>query len=186
MNHRQRKINCPMNCQQATRNCSVSLKPLLALCSFKHKSVQTQTIVIMMFTSLAMAPQWVMPEKMEKQLHAVPASRTVKFRCQAVGNPVPSLRWYKNGKEFRKDQRIGGFKVCFWLFLWRQTTETQTDVLMRFLSSIFQIRDHMWTLIMESVVPSDKGNYTCVVENEHGSLKHTYLLDVVGKKSNMI
>ena len=60
------------------------------------------------------------------------------------------------------------------------------DVLIRFLSSIFQIRDHMWTLIMESVVPSDKGNYTCVVENEHGSLKHTYLLDVVGKKSNMI
>lgn len=40
----------------------------------------------------------------------------------------------------------------------------------------------MWTLIMESVVPSDKGNYTCVVENEYGSLKHTYLLDVVGKK----
>ena len=39
----------------------------------------------------------------------------------------------------------------------------------------------MWTLIMESVVPSDKGNYTCVVENEYGSLKHTYLLDVVGK-----
>ncbi|KAE8285512.1 Fibroblast growth factor receptor 1-A [Larimichthys crocea] len=67
--------------------------------------------------------------------------------------PVPSLRWYKNGKEFRKDQRIGGFKI----------------------------RDHMWTLIMESVVPSDKGNYTCVVENEHGSLKHTYLLDVVGR-----
>ncbi|KAM3874231.1 fibroblast growth factor receptor 1b [Diretmus argenteus] len=98
-----------------------------------------------------LAPQWVMPDKMEKQLHAVPASKTVKFRCQATGNPLPSLRWYKNGKEFRKDQRIGGFKI----------------------------RDHMWTLIMESVVPSDKGNYTCVVENDYGSLKHTYLLDVV-------
>uniref|UniRef100_A0A667ZMU4 Fibroblast growth factor receptor n=1 Tax=Myripristis murdjan TaxID=586833 RepID=A0A667ZMU4_9TELE len=97
-----------------------------------------------------LAPQWIMPEKMEKQLHAVPASKTVKFRCQATGNPTPSLRWYKNGKEFRKDQRIGGFKV-----------------------------DHMWTLIMESVVPSDEGNYTCVVQNEYGSLKHTYLLDVV-------
>lgn len=34
------------------------------------------------------------------------------FKCQAVGNPAPSLRWYKNGKEFKKDQRIGGFKVC--------------------------------------------------------------------------
>ncbi|XP_058473497.1 fibroblast growth factor receptor 1b isoform X1 [Solea solea] len=98
-----------------------------------------------------MAPQWVMPEKMKKQLHAVPASSTVRFRCQASGNPVPSLRWYKNGKEFKKDQRIGGFKI----------------------------RGHMWTLIMESVVPSDKGNYTCVVENQYGSLKHTYLLDVV-------
>ncbi|KAF7661206.1 hypothetical protein LDENG_00266350, partial [Lucifuga dentata] len=97
------------------------------------------------------APQWVSPEKMERQLYAVPASKTVKFRCQATGNPLPSLRWYKNGKEFKKDQRIGGFKI----------------------------RDHMWTLIMESVVPSDKGNYTCVVENEYGSLKHTYLLDVV-------
>ncbi|KAM7392371.1 hypothetical protein PAMA_007470 [Pampus argenteus] len=98
-----------------------------------------------------LAPQWLTPDKMEKQLHIVPASKTVKFRCQATGNPVPSLRWYKNGKEFRKDHRIGGFKI----------------------------RDHMWTLIMESVVPSDKGNYTCVVENEYGSLKHTYLLDVI-------
>uniref|UniRef100_A0A8C2Z8Z6 receptor protein-tyrosine kinase n=1 Tax=Cyclopterus lumpus TaxID=8103 RepID=A0A8C2Z8Z6_CYCLU len=96
-------------------------------------------------------PPWVMPEKMEKQLHAVPASRTVRFRCQATGNPVPSLRWFKNGKVCRKDQRIGGFKI----------------------------RDNMWTLIMESVVPSDKGNYTCVVENEYGSLEHTFRLDVV-------
>ncbi|XP_063335020.1 fibroblast growth factor receptor 1-A-like isoform X4 [Pelmatolapia mariae] len=96
-------------------------------------------------------PQWVMPDKMEKLLHAVPASTTVKFRCQAMGNPLPSLRWYKNGNELRKDQRIGGYKI----------------------------RDHMWTLIMESVVPSDKGNYTCVVENEYGSLRHTYQLDVV-------
>ncbi|XP_067114007.1 fibroblast growth factor receptor 1b isoform X1 [Osmerus mordax] len=98
-----------------------------------------------------MLPQWVAPDKMEKRLHAVPASKTVKFRCQATGNPAPTLQWYKNGKEFRKDQRIGGFKI----------------------------RDHIWTLIMESVVPSDKGNYTCVVRNDHGSLSHTYQLDVV-------
>uniref|UniRef100_A0A8C4IJ85 Fibroblast growth factor receptor n=1 Tax=Dicentrarchus labrax TaxID=13489 RepID=A0A8C4IJ85_DICLA len=97
------------------------------------------------------APQWAYPEKMEKKLHAVPASKTVKFRCQASGNPTPTLKWYKNGKEFKRDHRIGGFKV----------------------------RDHMWTIIMESVVPSDKGNYTCVVENQHGSINHTYQLDVV-------
>lgn len=39
----------------------------------------------------------------------------------------------------------------------------------------------MWTIIMESVVPSDRGNYTCVVENKYGSINHTYQLDVVGK-----
>ncbi|XP_053726095.1 fibroblast growth factor receptor 1-A isoform X3 [Synchiropus splendidus] len=100
---------------------------------------------------LPMAPQWAHPEKMEKKLHAVPASKTVKFRCQANGNPTPTLKWYKNGKEFKRDHRIGGFKV----------------------------RDHVWTIIMESVVPSDKGNYTCVVENQSGSINHTYQLDVV-------
>ncbi|KAM4745907.1 fibroblast growth factor receptor 1-A isoform 1-T1 [Anableps anableps] len=100
---------------------------------------------------MPMAPQWAHPEKMEKKLHAVPASKTVKFRCQASGNPTPTLKWYKNGKEFKRDHRIGGFKL----------------------------RDHMWTIIMESVVPSDKGNYTCVVENQYGSINHTYQLDVV-------
>lgn len=58
-----------------------------------------------------MAPQWAHPEKMAKKLHAVPASKTVKFRCQASGNPTPTLKWYKNGREFKRDHRIGGFKV---------------------------------------------------------------------------
>lgn len=63
-----------------------------------------------------MAPQWAHPEKMLKQLHAVPASKTVKFRCQASGNPSPVLKWFKNGKEFKKDHRIGGFKVNINIF----------------------------------------------------------------------
>lgn len=44
-----------------------------------------------------------------------------------------------------------------------------------------QVRSQHWTLIMESVVPSDKGNYTCLVENEFGGINHTYTLDVVGQ-----
>ncbi|KAK5932595.1 hypothetical protein CgunFtcFv8_004286 [Champsocephalus gunnari] len=100
---------------------------------------------------VAMAPQWAHPEKMEKKLHAVPASKTVKFRCQASGNPNPTVKWYKNGREFKRDHRIRGFKVL----------------------------DHVWTIIMESVVPSDKGNYTCVVENQYGSINHTYQLEVM-------
>ncbi|XP_059517822.1 fibroblast growth factor receptor 2 isoform X3 [Myotis daubentonii] len=97
------------------------------------------------------APYWTSTEKMEKRLHAVPAANTVKFRCPAGGHPTPTLRWLKNGKEFRQEHRIGGYKV----------------------------RNQHWSLIMESVVPSDKGNYTCVVENACGSINHTYHLDVV-------
>ncbi|XP_036402910.1 fibroblast growth factor receptor 2 isoform X1 [Megalops cyprinoides] len=96
-------------------------------------------------------PYWTMPEKMEKKLHAVPAANTVKFRCAAGGNPRPKMRWLKNGKPFRQEDRMGGYKV----------------------------RHQHWTLIMESVVPSDKGNYTCLVENQYGSINHTYTLDVV-------
>uniref|UniRef100_A0A8D0WU32 Fibroblast growth factor receptor n=1 Tax=Sus scrofa TaxID=9823 RepID=A0A8D0WU32_PIG len=99
------------------------------------------------------APYWTNTEKMEKRLHAVPAANTVKFRCPAGGSPTPTMRWLKNGKEFKQEHRIGGYKV----------------------------RNQHWSLIMESVVPSDKGNYTCVVENDYGSINHTYHLDVVGE-----
>lgn len=34
---------------------------------------------------------------------------------------------------------------------------------------------------MESAVPSDRGNYTCVVQNKYGSISHTYQLDVLGQ-----
>uniref|UniRef100_A0A8B9J2Y7 Fibroblast growth factor receptor n=1 Tax=Amazona collaria TaxID=241587 RepID=A0A8B9J2Y7_9PSIT len=99
----------------------------------------------------AIAPYWTYPEKMEKKLHAVPAAKTVKFKCPSSGTPNPTLRWLKNGKEFKPDHRIGGYKV----------------------------RYATWSIIMDSVVPSDKGNYTCVVENKYGSINHTYQLDVV-------
>ncbi|XP_061448541.1 fibroblast growth factor receptor 1 isoform X2 [Rhineura floridana] len=99
----------------------------------------------------AIPPYWTYPEKMEKKLHAVPAAKTVKFRCPSSGTPTPSLHWLKNGKEFKPDHRIGGYKV----------------------------RHATWSIIMDSVVPSDKGNYTCIVENKYGTINHTYQLDVV-------
>uniref|UniRef100_A0A8B9T3P6 receptor protein-tyrosine kinase n=1 Tax=Anas platyrhynchos TaxID=8839 RepID=A0A8B9T3P6_ANAPL len=80
-----------------------------------------------------------------------PAAKTVKFKCPSGGTPNPTLRWLKNGKEFKPDHRIGGYKV----------------------------RYATWSIIMDSVVPSDKGNYTCIVENKYGSINHTYQLDVV-------
>ncbi|NXS04831.1 FGFR4 factor, partial [Oxylabes madagascariensis] len=41
------------------------------------------------------------------------------------------------------------------------------------------LRHQHWSLVMESVVPSDRGNYTCLVENRFGSIRYSYLLDVL-------
>lgn len=96
-------------------------------------------------------PYWTHMQRMEKRLYAVPAGNTVKFRCPAMGSPMPTIRWLKNGREFRGEHRIGGIKL----------------------------RHQHWSLVMESVVPSDRGNYTCVVENKYGSIMHSYVLDVL-------
>ncbi|XP_061551578.1 fibroblast growth factor receptor 3 isoform X2 [Phycodurus eques] len=97
------------------------------------------------------APYWIRPDRMDKKLLAVPAANTVKFRCAASGNPTPAIRWLKNGKEFKGEQRMGGIKL----------------------------RHQQWSLVMESAVPSDRGNYTCVVHNKYGTITHTYQLDVL-------
>ncbi|XP_054651654.1 fibroblast growth factor receptor 3 isoform X1 [Dunckerocampus dactyliophorus] len=97
------------------------------------------------------APYWTRPDRMDKKLLAVPAANTVKFRCAASGNPTPSIHWLKNGKEFKGEQRMGGIKL----------------------------RHQQWSLVMESAVPSDRGNYTCVVHNKYGTITHTYQLDVL-------
>ncbi|MCJ8730715.1 hypothetical protein PDJAM_G00187620 [Pangasius djambal] len=97
------------------------------------------------------APYWTRLDRMEKKLLAVPAANTVKFRCAAAGNPTPTIHWLKNGKEFKGEQRMGGIKL----------------------------RHLQWSLVMESAVPSDRGNYTCVVQNKYGTITHTYQLDVL-------
>ncbi|KAG5265462.1 hypothetical protein AALO_G00242750 [Alosa alosa] len=99
----------------------------------------------------AEAPYWTRPDRMEKKLLAVPAANTVRFRCAAAGSPSPSIHWLKNGKEFKGEQRMGGIKL----------------------------RHQQWSLVMESAVPSDRGNYTCVVHNKYGTITHTYQLDVL-------
>ncbi|XP_072302108.1 fibroblast growth factor receptor 4 [Eucyclogobius newberryi] len=100
---------------------------------------------------ISRGPYWTHVQRMEKRLYAVPAGNTVKFRCPAMGSPMPSIRWLKNRREFRGEHRIGGIKL----------------------------RHQHWSLVMESVVPSDRGNYTCVVENKFGSITHSYVLDVL-------
>ena len=46
---------------------------------------------------------------------------------------------------------------------------------------MFQVIMRRWSLRLDELVPSDEGNYTCVVENVFGEIEWTYSLRVVGK-----
>ena len=53
---------------------------------------------------------------MQKISYAEPTGNTVTFRCNAVGEPPLTGKWYKNGELIFKDRRIGGYKVGIFCF----------------------------------------------------------------------
>lgn len=134
---------------------------------------------------MSSGPYWTHVQRMEKKLYAVPAGNTVKFRCPAMGSPMPSIRWLKNGREFRGEHRIGGIKVSS-LSASPEDKPTIHLLTIPHESFGFKLRHQHWSLVMESVVPSDRGNYTCVVENKYGSIFHSYVLDVLGNLSTFV
>ncbi|XP_070540240.1 fibroblast growth factor receptor 2-like isoform X3 [Ptychodera flava] len=99
--------------------------------------------------SAALAPYFTSPHKMARTFVAQPAGSVARFRCNADGNPTPTIRWLKNREEI--DERRLGFKV----------------------------RHRKWTLVLHDLVPSDNGYYTCIITNQYGSINTTYELDVI-------
>jgi len=43
---------------------------------------------------------------------------------------------------------------------------------------VLQIEQRRYSLKVSDLMTFDSGNYTCVVSNRHGQLRHTYVLDV--------
>uniref|UniRef100_A0A669E9K8 Fibroblast growth factor receptor n=1 Tax=Oreochromis niloticus TaxID=8128 RepID=A0A669E9K8_ORENI len=173
MSLRQRKTSCPTSCRRAARSCSSV--------SFKLLSLR-QVFVIRMLTSLCLLVSAGATVGDARQDGEAPSRRSCQHDGEVSmpsnGKPasLPALvQERERAEEGPTNRRLQGEFV---------TSEEASElvflfILFVYLCSVLQIRDHMWTLIMESVVPSDKGNYTCVVENEYGSLRHTYQLDVV-------
>lgn len=47
-----------------------------------------------------------------------------------------------------------------------------------------EIKTNHWSLMLEDSVPSDRGNYTCVICNIVGCINYTFKVDVIGKSLN--
>ena len=77
----------------------------------------------------------------------------VKFQAQAVGNPAPTITWFKDDEPLIMDSRI----------------------------KEFQENDTFTLLVLESIA-SDSGCYECVAENAHGKVYTRSYLTVIGDK----
>lgn len=96
-------------------------------------------------------PWFTTPEKMKKELIVSPSGNNVKLLCDASGNPPPTVVWYKDGKR-----------------------------LTHVLQDPDPILPHQFTLTLPSVIPDDKGVYTCNVSNAFGYISKTYKVEVAG------
>lgn len=46
---------------------------------------------------------------------------------------------------------------------------------------IGRIKYSRWSIVLEDVVTSDSGNYTCLVCNSEGCIEYTFEVDIIGK-----
>jgi len=105
-----------------------------------------------------LAPYWIKPQKMKKTLQTEAAvGNTVQFKCLAGGEDPITVKWYHEKKSIEaRDDAKGPLLELRPL----------------------KFRHKHQILVLKAVVPSDGGFYTCVVSNKHGSINHTYELDV--------
>ncbi|RUS70843.1 hypothetical protein EGW08_021396 [Elysia chlorotica] len=76
-------------------------------------------------------------------------SSYIQLQCPAFGNPKPTTEWMKNGQ----------------LITFKHDPSARLQ----------NVDDK---LVIRNLVQVDEGNYTCRVFNEHGSLTHTYTLEI--------
>ena len=77
----------------------------------------------------------------------------VKLRCQADGNPAPSVSWFKDGVPVEAAPRPPH----------QPPYRPRGD----------QLR-------VAGLTGADEGNYTCVARNEFGSIRKTFRVEVLG------
>ncbi|KAL4231968.1 Fibroblast growth factor receptor-like 1 [Mactra antiquata] len=98
-------------------------------------------------------PQFIEQDKMERNQAIVrPVGSSIRLRCRANGNPLPVVRWRKDGQET-----------------------------LHFSEEVSEGDRKKWTLKLRDLQETDSGNYQCVVSNRHGVINFTYSVEVIGQ-----
>lgn len=83
---------------------------------------------------------------------ARPSQASVVFKCSVCGSPEPNITWYVGGR--RIDSAVSGGK--------------------------YKVKRKI-SLVVEGLIKKDATEYMCVVQNEHGSINHTFELKVIDR-----
>ena len=79
--------------------------------------------------------------------------KSIKFDCDAIGYPFPTIRWQKNGRPLEK-------------------VSYRFESLASF---------HSFQLHLDNVLLPDAGHYTCTVMSGNMSQTRSFILNVLGK-----
>lgn len=104
-------------------------------------------------TKEGVKPKFIEQDKMERKSVIVrPVGSSLRLRCRANGNPLPAVRWMKDGHDTIHISDEG----------------SDSD-------------KKKWTLKLRDLQETDSGNYQCVVSNRHGVINFTYSVEVIGQ-----
>jgi fibroblast growth factor receptor 4 len=105
------------------------------------------------------APRWA--EGMVFQPHIiVPENNIIRLMCPADGQPKPSIRWLKENVFVDSIPSISG----------------------RLESKELISHPSNWTLTLLEVHPRMSGNYTCIVGNQYGKLRWTFIVEIIRRE----
>jgi len=95
-------------------------------------------------------------------LEAEPFNAEVRLKCPAVGNPKPNVKWTKDGMDIGRKGYV------------RLADPGRP----------YKLKPNN-VLLIKSLHPSDQGNYTCIISNKYGSIRHTIKLEGIQQNNRV-
>ncbi|XP_015758535.1 PREDICTED: fibroblast growth factor receptor 4-like [Acropora digitifera] len=99
-------------------------------------------------------PSWVNYKKMQSTHRKFSEGEKVQLTCEANGDPIPVITWYKDGKVYRGRPNSG---------------------------QVINPGKYDYKISFMGLNLDDKGNFTCNVSNVHGWIAYSFVIDVKPK-----
>ncbi|XP_064601371.1 fibroblast growth factor receptor 2-like [Liolophura sinensis] len=125
-----------------------------------------------------------------RHLVVVPAARSVRLKCPAAASRSLISHGGKAMYHLSRESLVrSGISQVTWSFqvIIGSTPSLVTpppphgvfDLTLYSSKPDYELKIKKWQLILPDVIPEDNGNYTCVVQNIHGRIQHSFTVEVI-------